>query len=159
MLKNKNIKINKIFSPVNGYIIDLESVNDILFKSKKVGDGIAIKPSDGYIVSPCNGQVEYILPEKHALFISCVDNYNTQILLHIGLDTVEMNGDGFNCLVFQNQKVKVGDPLMVVDLKKIKQYKKDDTIILVIPNNNIKIQNKNSGYCQVSKTILFQYKI
>lgn len=158
-MSNSNIylKTNLIFSPVNGNIIDIENIPDQIFNKKIIGDGLAVKPSDGNILSPCNGIIEYILAEKHAIFMSCENK--TSLLLHIGLDTVEMNGKGFNCLVTPKQKIKIGDPLINIDLKKISEHNKDDTIILVIPkNNNVKIIYKNSGKSEASKTILFTYK-
>lgn len=149
-------KKNIIFSPVNGNIIDIESVDDPLFSKKTIGNGLAIKPSDGHILSPCCGTINCILIEKHALFVLCEDK--TQILLHLGLDTVDLNGYGFNCLVSLNQKVNIGDLLIIMNLKTIKQCKKDDTILVVIPNDNKRnIVYKNKGQCLAGKTTLFKY--
>lgn len=150
-------KKNIILAPVNGQIVEIESVDDFMFSQKIIGDGLAIKPLDGQILAPCKGTVECILIEKHALFISCEDK--TQILIHFGLDTVEMKGEGFECHVCVKQNIKIGDLLMSVDLEKIKKNKKDDTVIVVIPQNkNIDIIHKNTGQCLAAKTPLFKYK-
>ncbi len=149
-----------IFSPATGDIINIEDIKDPVFNQKLIGDGLAIKPLHGEIFSPCNGNVVHILKEKHAIFISCDDG--TLILIHIGIDTVEMNGNGFNCLVEERQQVNVGDALIQIDLNKIKEHNKDDTIItLIINENNENIKNisfKNSGHCFAGKTVLFKYK-
>lgn len=150
-------KENIILAPVNGKIVEIEKVNDIVFNQKIIGNGLAIKPSDGTVLAPCNGTVECILSEKHAIFISCEDK--TKILLHFGLDTFKMNGDGFNYNVCVNQKIKIGDLLATIDLDKIKKNKKDDIIIVVLPkNNNTNIVYKNSGNCIAAKTTLFRYQ-
>lgn len=103
--------------PVAGEAIDITEVNDAAFASKAMGDGIAIKPAEGTLVAPISGTVEALFPTGHALAIKG-DN-GVSILLHIGIDTVEMKGDGFNARVAQGDHVEQGQLLVEFDLDKI----------------------------------------
>lgn len=145
-----------LYAPVNGTIVNIELVNDKLFSKKIIGNGLAIIPSDGNILAPCNGTVKYVLSEKHAIFISTTDG--TEVLIHLGLDTFEMNGDGFDCFVTNNQKIKIGDLLIKMDLYKIKQLGKDSIVTTVMTKNSEKeIIKKNRGNCIAGKTKLLTY--
>lgn len=159
-LSNLNIlKKQQIFAPVDGTILNIEEVNDVIFNQKFVGDGLAVKPSNGTILAPCNGTVECILIEKHALFISCDDK--TKILVHLGIDTVELKGKGFHCAVTEKQKIKTGQLLSTINLDIIRTHNKDDTVIVVITKDSAsasKIVFKNTGTCSAGKTVLFKYK-
>lgn len=145
-----------LYAPVNGTIVSIEFVNDRLFSRKIIGDGLAIVPSDGNIFAPCKGKVEYVLKEKHAIFILTTDG--TEILIHLGLDTFKMNGDGFDCFVSNNQKINVGDLLIKMDLDKINEQRKDTIVTVVITkSSNKEIIKKNRGDCIAKKTKLFTY--
>ncbi|ATZ16218.1 PTS system glucose-specific IIA component [Entomoplasma freundtii] len=114
--KNKNLEI---FAPVDGKLISLDQVEDDVFKDKMMGDGFAFEPLNGYFVAPMEGELITVFPTKHAYGIR--NKNGVEVLLHIGLDTVNLNGDGFKSYVAQDQPIKVGDKLVDVDLEKIQK--------------------------------------
>ncbi|MFD2656067.1 glucose-specific PTS transporter subunit IIBC [Gracilibacillus thailandensis] len=101
-------------SPMQGEVMPLSEVPDQVFSQKMMGDGFAVKPSAGEIVSPVNGKIINIFPTKHAIGIEA-DN-GTEILIHIGIDTVNLKGEGFTAKVAEGDEVKQGQTLMEVDL-------------------------------------------
>ena len=105
--------------PLKGKVINLEAVPDPVFAEKMMGDGFAIDPADGTIVSPIDGEVITIFPTKHA--ISLKSKQGREILIHVGLETVQLNGDGFTPLVMDGQKIKKGQELLKVDFDAIKE--------------------------------------
>lgn len=111
-------KAGRICAPVNGTVKCLESVNDGMFSEKIMGDGIVVIPSDGNFYSPVTGILESVFPTGHAYGIRT--EAGEEILIHIGLDTVELKGNGFQAHVKQGQKIHMGDPLATVDLEKVK---------------------------------------
>ena len=126
------IKVDKkIYAPVSGKCIDMTEVNDIGFSSLSMGDGIAIIPTSQTITAPCDGTIQMIFRTGHAFGIKA-DN-GLEILIHIGIDTVNLKGQGFQILKEVNQKVKKGDPIIKLDLEKIDKIY-DLTTILVITN-------------------------
>lgn len=122
-----------IYSPINGDIIPLTTVKDKVFSTKAMGDGVGIIPQDGIVYSPFDGEVAAIFPTNHA--IGLVNGKGVEILIHIGIDTVELNGEGFQSFVKQGDKVKAHDKLITFDLDKIsKDY--DTTVMVIITNDN-----------------------
>lgn len=105
-------------APIDGKIIALTEVPDDVFSKKLMGDGFAIEPANGQIVSPVSGTVTTVFPTKHAIGITA-DN-GLEILIHVGIDTVNLQGEGFTSLVEQGAKVKAGDALLKVDFASIK---------------------------------------
>ncbi|MED5042557.1 PTS glucose transporter subunit IIA [Geobacillus stearothermophilus] len=105
----------EIHSPLDGEAIPLEEVPDPIFAQKMMGDGLAIIPKNGKVVSPINGKVVQIFPTKHA--VGLVSEEGLEILIHIGLETVELNGKGFEVAVSDGETVKVGDPLLNLEQK------------------------------------------
>lgn len=128
---------------VNGKYIDITDVKDKMFSQKLMGDGFAIIPSDDLIVSPVNGTIEMVFPTKHALGIKTKNG--DEILLHIGIDTVDLNGEGFTVLVSEKDKVKIGQPLVKVDRQLLKNKEIDPTVIIVFASgfNNISLKEFN----------------
>lgn len=104
--------------PLEGTILSIDQVPDPVFSQKMMGDGIAIDPTNGVVVSPAAGTILNIFPTKHALSIT--DNNGREILIHIGLDTVNLKGEGFKTFVSDGQKVKQGQKLLEVDFDSIK---------------------------------------
>ena len=107
-----------IISPMSGKIIGLEEVPDAVFAQKMMGDGFAIEPSDGLVVSPVNGVITILFPTKHAIGIT--SESGLEMLIHVGMDTVSLNGEGFEAFINQGDSVKVGDKLIYADLDRIR---------------------------------------
>lgn len=119
----------KIVSPAKGKIKNITEVQDEAFSSKSMGDGFAIEPDKGEVYSPIDGVVEMLFPTLHALGLK--SSNGTDVLIHIGVETVELNGEGFKAFVNQGQKVKAGDKLIEFDIESIKA-KVPSTDIMVI---------------------------
>lgn len=113
--KDNEIVIN---SPLKGELCSLGDVNDPVFSNKIIGDGVAIKPLSGRVVAPINGRVGVIIDTKHA--ISIISNQGVEILIHVGLDTVKLNGEFYQLFVNTGDTVEAGDLLLEFDLEKIK---------------------------------------
>lgn len=128
------LKDETISCPVSGEMISIEDVNDQTFASKMIGDGIAIKPNNGYVVSPIDGKVIMVAKTGHAIGVQSYSG--AQILIHIGMDTVNMDGKGFAVHVEQGQTVARGDLLVQVDLKEIEKAGYDNIIPVVITNSD-----------------------
>lgn len=131
---------NKIIAPVSGKVIPLEEVADPIFAGKVLGDGFAIVPEDSMIKSPINGTVELMYETGHAVGLSTDDG--KEILIHIGIDTVAMNGDGFHIIAKTGQNVKCGDPLVEVDFEKIRKAGKSDSVIVIVTSGE-KVETRN----------------
>lgn len=146
LFKSKSSEIN---TPVNGEVVDLKEVSDPVFSDKMMGEGFAVKPSDGKICAPIKGTIKSVFPSLHALTLEAEDGLD--ILIHIGLDTVELNGNGFSSTIQEGQKVKAGDPLVQVDLAFLAENKKDDIVIVVFPEMKDKKVEINFGEKQVGE--------
>lgn len=121
-----------IASPVTGQAEDLSQVNDEVFSQKMMGDGAAIVPSDGTIYAPVDGEITVAYATKHAYGLTSTDG--AEVLIHVGLDTVNLKGEHFESFVEQGQKVKRGDKLGTIDLDAVKKAGYDTTIMVVITN-------------------------
>lgn len=128
---NKKIQI-EVKAPVKGDIVSMDRVPDEIFSNRMLGDGIAIEPQEGVLVSPVEGEIVQVFPTKHAIGITSTEGL--EILIHIGLDTVKMRGEGFESFVNVGDKVSVGSLLLKFDLEKIKQNSKSAVIPVVITN-------------------------
>ena len=125
-----------VYSPVNGQAAVLESLNDGMFSEKILGDGMVVTPSDGEFISPVTGTVETAFPTGHAYGIKTESGL--EILIHIGIDTVTLNGKGFRSHVRQGQKVKAGELIASVDLDVIKNAGCPvETMVIVTSGNEI----------------------
>lgn len=105
-------------SPVKGKTVALSEVNDPTFSEGMLGQGVAVLPSEGKIYAPADGEISMVFDTRHA--VSMISDDGVEILVHVGLDTVEMKGDGFEGHVQAGDKVKKGDLLLTVDLDKVK---------------------------------------
>ncbi len=123
-----------ISAPVEGKIVPLEEVKDEVFSSGAMGKGIAIEPSVGKVYAPCDGVITTFFPTKHAIGIT--SNQGAEILIHVGMDTVAMNGDGFVAKKSQGDTVKKNDLLLEFDMDKIKVANHPLTTPVVITNAN-----------------------
>ena len=115
---SKDADIKQVVSPMTGHLIPITEVPDKVFAEKMMGEGFAVDLTDGTVVSPVDGVVDSIFETKHAITLMADDGL--AVLLHLGLDTVEMKGEGFTQLVQPGDLVKAGQPLMKMDLDKIK---------------------------------------
>lgn len=139
-IDNESVQVysdTKIYAPVSGKIMSLSEVNDGVFSSGVMGKGIAIVPSDGHFVSPVKGIVEMVFDTKHAIGLKT--DTGLEILIHIGLDTVKLEGKPFNVLVKTGDKVDVGMPLVNVNLNEVKSNGLEITTPIIFTNLN----NKN----------------
>ncbi|HDD0308261.1 PTS transporter subunit IIABC [Staphylococcus aureus] len=124
-----------VHAPLTGEVTPLSEVPDQVFSEKMMGDGIAIKPSQGEVRAPFNGKVQMIFPTKHA--IGLVSDSGLELLIHIGLDTVKLNGEGFTLHVEEGQEVKQGDLLINFDLDYIRKHAKSDITPIIVTQGNI----------------------
>ncbi|MFH4877856.1 beta-glucoside-specific PTS transporter subunit IIABC [Staphylococcus cohnii] len=123
-----------IVSPVSGEMKNLELVDDPVFSSLAIGKGIAIKPSSDTIIAPFEATVESLFPTGHAIGLKSKNG--TELLIHIGIDTVKLDGLGFKPLVSQGDTVTVNQPLIQFDSQKIQENAYDDTVMIVVTNTN-----------------------
>jgi sugar PTS system EIIA component len=107
-----------IMQPLEGEILPLDVVPDPVFSQKMIGDGFAVNPTNGTVISPVDGEVISVFPTKHAVSIKSTDG--REILIHVGLETVSLNGEGFTSLVSDGERVKKGQKLLEADLQTIK---------------------------------------
>jgi len=115
----KEVESNVIYAPLKGEMKPISASSDPMFASKAMGDGVVIIPIDGLLKSPVNGQVTLVFPTKHAIGLMSDDG--NEILIHIGLDTVNLEGKPFELFVENEQTVTVGQPLVQIDLDMIKK--------------------------------------
>lgn len=125
-------KSAEIFAPLSGELVELVDVKDKTFASGAMGKGIAIKPNKGVLVSPVNGTVEMVFNTKHAIGLKSEDG--TEILIHIGMDTVNLQGKYFEVLKDVNDQVHVGDELIRFDLEQIQKEGYDTTTPIIVTN-------------------------
>lgn len=121
-----------IASPVSGQVEDLSQVNDEVFSQKMMGDGAAVVPSDGTIYAPADGTLSVAYATKHAYGITA-DN-GAEILIHAGIDTVNLEGQHMESFVEQGQTVKKGDKLGTIDLEAVKAAGYDTTVMVILTN-------------------------
>jgi len=149
LFKPKKIEI---FSPLGGEVVDIENVPDEVFSKKLVGDGVAIIPSSSVAVSPIKGVISRIFPTKHAFSIK---GDRVEVMVHIGLDTVALQGEGFEALAKEGDKVEIGTPIIKVDKEYlISQGKEIITPIIVSSQKDIKIKKINSTTIKEAELLL-----
>lgn len=155
MFFRKKVNELEIFKCAQGDIVPIENVPDSVFADKLLGDGIAINPSDGEIISPIDGRVVMIQDSLHAIGIQSEDGI--EILIHVGLDTVELKGEGFVKKVNINDRVNKGQPIVCFDKKMIEE-KGYNTITMMIVVNNERICKLEKGNQLDKPLIKVQYK-
>jgi PTS system D-glucosamine-specific IIA component/PTS system glucose-specific IIA component len=159
--KNKPVNNNilKFVSPVNGKTISLSEVPDPVFAQKMAGEGLAIMPEDDVIVAPVDGEISLIFNTKHA-FAMTLDN-GVELLIHIGLETVTLNGEGFDKLVEAGTKVKAGTPIIRVNREFVKSKGLPlITMVLITNPNKVKSINPVENVDTVTgETIILEYEV
>ena len=124
----------EVYSVADGQVIELDQVKDPVFAQKMMGDGFAVEPANGNIVSPVSGTVSSIFPTKHALGL--VTEAGLEVLVHIGLDTVSLEGKPFTVRVTEGQQVAAGDLLVTADLGAIREAGRETTTVVVFTNGD-----------------------
>lgn len=132
----ENIAINtepgKIYAPITGKYIPLEQIPDPVFSQEILGPGCGIEPQEGKVYAPVNGEISMVADTKHAVAIRSEDNI--ELLIHVGIDTVSMNGKGFDVKVMEGQKVTCGSTLMLFDMEEIKNAGFPSTVAFLVTN-------------------------
>lgn len=154
--KEKEIIIK---SPFTGKVIPIEKVPDAVFSQKMMGEGIAVEPSEGIALAPISGEIAVLFPYGHAFGIKTEEGL--ELLIHIGIDTVELKGAGFKKLAKQGDKVKAGDKLIEFDLNFIKEKSPSVISPIVIVNvqavkkiNKPNQQEVKAGIDEILKVVM-----
>ncbi|SHF14655.1 PTS system IIA component, Glc family [Seinonella peptonophila] len=152
---NSNSK-ETLFAPLSGQIVPLDQVPDAAFAEKMLGDGVAIQPAEGEVVAPIEGEVVTIPPTKHAIGIRSPQG--VEILIHIGLDTVQLKGEGFETLVEEGQRVSVGQPLLrfQLDLLQAKGLNTVTPVVITDTKGDRSVEVLAQDEVTKGKTILIQ---
>ncbi len=150
-LKNKKATIK---APLSGELVSIENVPDEAFAQKMIGDGIAIKPDAPYLVSPVEGKVIQKFSTNHALGIKTKEGL--EILLHMGIDTVDLKGQGFEPLIEEGEEVLVGQRLLKIDWNFIAEKAPSTISPIVITNMEIveKMEYLAEGYIKTGQDLL-----
>lgn len=141
VIKVKN-EPTTITTPVKGALVNLSEVNDATFASGVIGDGMAVVPEEGTIYSPVNGTIAMVFPTKHA--IGFTSEHGDEILVHIGIDTVELNGEGFSLNVVQGQQVKAGDAIGTFDVALLKEKGYDPTVMVIVTSKDCGLKKEQT---------------
>jgi sugar PTS system EIIA component len=152
-------KEETIVAPLTGKIVSIEEVPDPTFSQKMMGDGIAIEPTEGVVVSPVDGEIVQFFHTKHAIGIQ--SESGAEILIHVGLETVNMNGEGFEGYVNVGDKVKAGDKLLTFDLDLIKEKAASTVTPIVITNGDAveSLDKRAASEATKGETSLLQIKM
>ncbi len=152
--KNKEIPV---YAPMNGVATALSDVPDEAFAEKMLGDGAAVLPDGGEVLSPVDGVVADVTDTKHAFCITTDDG--TDLLLHIGVNTVNLKGEGFSVFVSDGDHVKAGAEIAQVDLELLKKHGLPlETPVLLTEPEKTEVVKTNSGTMHAGKDVLFTYK-
>ena len=123
----------QVLQPVKGNVIPYDQIPDDTFASGVLGVGVGVQPTDEVVVAPFDGEITSVADSKHAVGLSAND---MELLIHVGVDTVAMNGDGFQCLVSEGDQVKAGQPLIRFSREKIKAAGYSDTVAVLLTNSD-----------------------
>ena len=129
-ITDTNLDEITLISPIKGEVKDISESSDETFASKVMGDGILVNPSEEIFVAPADAKIELVFPTKHAIGLSLKDG--SQILMHCGINTVSMNGEGFEVYVEEGQEIKQGDKLIKMDLEKVKQAGHSTQTLMIV---------------------------
>ncbi|AKM20648.1 Glucose-specific phosphotransferase enzyme IIA component [Geobacillus sp. 12AMOR1] len=152
-------KEETITAPLDGTIVPLEDVPDPVFAQNMMGDGIAIDPADGDVVAPVDGEIIQLFPTKHAIGLR--SEAGVELLIHVGIDTVSMNGEGFTAYVKAGDRVKRGDRLLSVDLPLVREKAKSAVTPIIITNGDAleSLEKKAGTSAAKGETVLFHVKM
>lgn len=125
---------NELLAPTNGEVVELSETNDPVFSTGAMGQGFGLDPTDGTIYAPVTGKITLVAETKHAIGFETTDGL--QVLVHLGIDTVELKGKGFDLPVTAGQEVNAQDKLGTMDLEQIKTAGYQTTVLTVITNSS-----------------------
>jgi PTS system D-glucosamine-specific IIC component len=153
-IQGKIINTIILNSPLTGVAKDLSEAPDEAFANKMMGDGVVIVPSDGIVVAPADGEISFVFPSKHAVGLTTTDGL--ELLIHIGIDTVKLDGKGFETFVKDGDKVKMGDKLLSFDLEFIKNNAPSiaSPCICTALNNKQKVRLLKTGEIKAKEAII-----
>lgn len=123
--------VTQLYVPMKGQILDVGQSADEVFASKALGSGVAINPAEGMVCAPCDGTISLLFPTKHAVGIT--SETGVEVLIHIGINTVQLDGQGFEAFVSQGDKVKKGDKLIAADLDLIREKGMNSQTMMILP--------------------------
>src|SRR5690606_4409069 len=148
IMKTGSKNPNHLLNPMKGEIQDISTVPDETFSQRMMGEGVVINPAEGVVYAPCDGVIGTIFKTNHAVAIAC-DN-GAEVLIHVGIDTVKMNGEGFKGFVKNGDRVKAGDKLIEFDLSLVKAKAKSHLTPFVVTNSadltEVKILKNNGAH-------------
>lgn len=151
-------KEERLLSPVTGECIPLSSVPDEAFSSGMLGQGFGVKPKEGEICSPIDGRVESVAEGKHAYAI--LSDSGLDVLIHVGVDTVTLGGNGFSPTVTGGERVHAGEALCRVDLEEIRKAGLSDTVAVIVTNSErIKNMEYTYGACIAGKDTAMRFRL
>jgi len=127
-------KTREVFSPVDGQVIEIENVDDEVFSAKMVGDGVAVIPLSDTFCAPIDGVISKLFSTNHAYSVK--SDKDLEVMVHIGLETVALKGEGFERLANEGDEVKAGDPIIRVDLAYIKEHAKDIVTPVIVSDES-----------------------
>lgn len=131
----QNIEEVVLVSPMSGDIVSLTEVPDPVFSQKMMGDGIAVNPAEGKVVAPIDAKVLNVFPTKHAIGLEAAGGL--ELLIHVGLDTVNMKGEGFDVKVSEGDQVKKGDVLLTYSLELVREKAASVMTPMIVSNGDI----------------------
>lgn len=123
--------VTQLYVPMKGQILDVGQSADEVFASKALGSGVAINPAEGMVCAPCDGTISLLFPTKHGVGIT--SETGVEVLIHIGINTVQLDGQGFEAFVSQGDKVKKGDKLIAADLELIREKGMNPQTMMILP--------------------------
>ncbi|MGE7879376.1 PTS sugar transporter subunit IIA [Peribacillus muralis] len=151
-LFGKKENVEHLLAPINGQVIKMEDVPDPVFSGKLMGDGIAIFPKEGLVVAPIDAEVVQVFHTKHAIGLKTKNGI--ELLMHIGLETVNLKGEGFEVHVAEGQRVKAGDKLVTFDIEFLKSNAPSIITPIVITNGELveKVEKTASTEATINET-------
>lgn len=151
----KKTKVNQngiLFAPVEGELIRPSEINDAVFSQQMMGPTVGFHPSDSTVFSPVNGTIEAVFPTGHAVGIRA--NSGEEWLIHVGIDTVSLNGKGFTTYIKQGQRIKAGDKLLEVDLDLLRSHHLDSTVMLILTSGVSRMNELPYGNVHKNQVLL-----
>ncbi|MCE9687177.1 PTS glucose transporter subunit IIA [Shewanella sp. AS16] len=148
----------QVFAPLSGDIVSIETVPDVVFSEKIVGDGVAIAPKGELVLAPIDGTIGKIFETNHAFSIE--SSQGLELFVHVGVGTVELRGNGFRRLAEEGQKVKVGDPILAFDLDYLQAHVDCLLTPVVLANmEDIQHLDKAQGGVTAGKDVIFTVQL